>query len=81
MTSLSVFVALFIGSIEIMQALIQAFDLKGRIFGAISGFDLVGRAGYFIVAAFILAWVAALLIYKARRIDERWASLVDDEVA
>jgi high-affinity nickel-transport protein len=81
MTSLSVFVALFIGSIEIMQALIQAFDLKGGMLGAISGFDLVGRAGYFIVAAFILAWVAALLIYKARRIDERWASLVDEEVA
>jgi nickel/cobalt transporter (NiCoT) family protein len=77
MTSLSVFVALFIGTIEIMQALIQAFDLKGGMFGAIAGFDLLGRAGYFIVAAFVLAWVAALLIYKARRIDERWASLVD----
>ena len=77
MTSLSVFVALFIGAIEIMQALIQAFDLKGGMFGAIAGFDLVGRAGYFIVAAFVLAWAAALLIYKARRIDERWASLVD----
>jgi high-affinity nickel-transport protein len=81
MTSLSVFVALFIGSIEITHALIQTFDLKGGMFGAITGFDLLGRAGYFIVAAFILAWVAALLIYKARRIDERWASLVDDEVA
>jgi nickel/cobalt transporter (NiCoT) family protein len=77
MTSLSVFVALFIGAIEIMQALIQAFALRGGMFGAIAGFDLVGRAGYFIVAAFVLAWVAALLIYKARRIDERWASLVD----
>jgi high-affinity nickel-transport protein len=77
MTSLSVFVALFIGVIEIMQAVIQAFELKGGVFGAIAGFDLVGRAGYFIVAAFVLAWVAALLIYKARRIDERWGSLVD----
>jgi high-affinity nickel-transport protein len=76
MTSLSVFVALFVGAIEIIQALIQAFDLKGGVFGAIASFDLVGRAGYFIVAAFVLAWVAALLIYKARRIDERWGERV-----
>jgi high-affinity nickel-transport protein len=76
MTSLSVFVALFVGAIEIIQALIQAFDLKGGVFGPIASFDLVGRAGYFIVAAFVLAWVAALLIYKARRIDERWSERV-----
>jgi high-affinity nickel-transport protein len=73
MTSLSVFVALFVGLIELTQVLIQAFDLKGGVFGAIAGFDLIGRAGYVIVAAFILAWAAALMIYKARRIDQRWA--------
>src|SRR5207247_8455296 len=52
MTSLSVFVALFVGVVELMQVLIRAFDLNGGIFGAIAGFDLIGRAGYFIVAAF-----------------------------
>jgi len=76
MTSLSVFVALFVGTVEIMQVTIQAFDLKGGVFGAIAGLDLVGRAGYFIVAAFVLVWVAALLIYKVRRIDERWSERV-----
>jgi high-affinity nickel-transport protein len=76
MTSLSVFVALFIGTIELMQVLIERFDLKGGVFGAIAGFDLIGRAGYFIVVAFIVAWIAALLIYKARRIDERWSAKV-----
>jgi nickel/cobalt transporter (NiCoT) family protein len=76
MTSLSVFVALFIGTIELMQVLIHTFDLKGGVFGAIAGFDLVGRAGYFIVAAFVVAWAAALLIYKARRIDERWSEKI-----
>ena len=77
MTSLSVFVALFVGTVEIMQVVIKAFDLKGGVFAAVAGFDLVGRAGYLIVAAFVLAWVAALLIYKARRIDERWGSLAN----
>src|ERR1700681_323904 len=76
MTSLSVFVALFIGGMELMQALIRAFGLKGGVFSAIAGFDLIGRAGYFIVAAFVLAWIAALLIYKGRRIDERWSEKV-----
>src|SRR4030088_55044 len=76
MTSLSVFVALFIGTIELMQVLIHTFDWKGGVFGAIAGFDLVGRAGYFIVAAFVVAWAAALLIYKARRIDQRWSEKI-----
>ncbi|HEV1991820.1 MAG TPA: HoxN/HupN/NixA family nickel/cobalt transporter [Candidatus Dormibacteraeota bacterium] len=76
MTSLSVFVALFVGVVELLQVLIQKFDLKGGFFSAIAGFDLVGRAGYFIVAAFVVVWVAALLIYKARRIDERWSERI-----
>jgi high-affinity nickel-transport protein len=76
MTSLSVFVALFVGVVELMQVLIQRYDLKGGFFSAVAGFDLVGRAGYFIVAAFVLAWAAALLIYKVRRIDERWSERV-----
>ena len=76
MTSLSVFVALFIGTVELMQVLIHTFDLKGGLFGAIAGFDLVGRAGYFIVAAFVVAWAVALLIYKARRIDQRWSEKI-----
>ena len=78
MTSLSVFVALFVGVVELIQVLIRALDLKGGIFGAIAGFDLIGRAGYFIVAAFAISWIAAFVIYKARRIDQRWSQLVDE---
>src|ERR1700674_530316 len=77
MTSLSVFVALFVGVVELAQILVQVSGLRGGLFSAISGFDLLGRAGLMIVAAFILAWTAALVIYKARRIDERWAAMVD----
>lgn len=77
MTSLSVAVALFVGSVELVQVLIQTLDLRGGVFGAIAGFDVLGRAGYFIVAAFVLAWAVAFMVYKARRIDERWAEQVD----
>jgi nickel/cobalt transporter (NiCoT) family protein len=78
MTSLSVFVALFVGVVELTQILVRLLHLKGGMFDAISGFDFVGRAGFVIVAAFVVAWTAALVIYKARRIDERWAELVDE---
>jgi high-affinity nickel-transport protein len=77
MTSLSVFVALFIGVAELMQVLVHVLGLKGGIYDTIAGSDFVGRAGFLIVAAFVFAWAAALIIYKARRIDEKWAELVD----
>ena len=76
-TSLSVFVALFVGAIELAQILIHILDLRGPVFQAIGSFDFIGRAGYFIVAAFVLTWAAALVIYRVRRIDERWGEIVD----
>jgi high-affinity nickel-transport protein len=78
MTSLSVFVALFVGGVELVQILVRVLDLKGGVFDAIRGSDFIGRAGFFIVAAFVLAWAAALVLYRARRIDEKWAELVDE---
>ena len=76
-TSLSVFVALFVGVVELAQILIHLLDLRGPVFGAIAGFDFIGKAGYYIVAAFVITWAAALLIYRVRRIDERWGEIVD----
>jgi high-affinity nickel-transport protein len=58
--------------------LIQLFNLRGGVFTAIASFDILGKAGYVIVAAFIVAWAAALAIYKVRRIDERWAAAIDE---
>jgi nickel/cobalt transporter (NiCoT) family protein len=77
-TSLSVFVALFVGIVELAQILIRMLDLRGPVFGAIASFDFIGKAGYVIVAAFIVTWAGAFVIFKVRRIDERWAALVDD---
>src|SRR5438132_2812484 len=76
-TSLSVFVALFVGFVELAQILIRLLGLGGGVFDAIAGFDFVSSAGYVIVAAFVVAWAGAFAIYKVRRIDERWAAAVD----
>jgi len=77
-TSLSVFVALFVGLFQVAQILIHTLGLHGSAFDAIANFDFIGKAGYVIVGAFVIAWVAAFAIYKVRRIDERWAALIDD---
>src|SRR3989440_3406378 len=76
-TSLSVFVALFVGVVELTQVLIQLFHLRGGVFEAIASFDFISSAGYVIVAAFVVAWAGAFAIYKVRRIDERWSAAID----
>ena len=75
-TSLSVFVALFIGVIEVVQILIQVLGLRGGPFDA-AATSMLSVAGYVIVAAFVVTWAVALVIYKVRRIDERWNAVVD----
>src|SRR6266567_5319550 len=77
-TSLSVFVALFVGVVELSQILIRMAGLRGGFYDAIVNFDFIGKAGYVIVGAFVIAWAGAFAIYKVRRIDERWAALIDD---
>src|SRR3989440_1834509 len=76
-TSLSVFVALFVGVVELLQILIDVLKLRGGIFDAIANFDLFGSAGVVIVAAFVLALGAAFVIYKARRTDQPWGAAVE----
>jgi nickel/cobalt transporter (NiCoT) family protein len=76
-TSLSVFVALFVGVVELVQILVQVLGLHGPVFDAIARFNFLGAAGYVLVVAFVVAWGAAFVIYKVRRIDERWGAAVD----
>ena len=75
-TSLSVFVALFIGVVEVLQILIRVLGLRGGAFDAVAT-SMLSVAGYVIVAAFVVTWAVALIIYKVRRIDERWNAVVD----
>jgi high-affinity nickel-transport protein len=76
-TSLSVFVALFVGVIELLQILVQVLGLRGGVFDAVARFNFLGVAGYVIVVVFIVTWAGAIVFYKVRRIDERWSATVD----
>jgi high-affinity nickel-transport protein len=75
-TGLSVFVALFVGAVEVAQILIRVVDLRGEPFDAIAHLDF-GAIGLFIVAAFVVTWGAAFAIFKLRRVEERWSALVE----
>jgi nickel/cobalt transporter (NiCoT) family protein len=77
MTGLSVFVALFVGVVELTQILIQTLKLQGAVWDVVAGLDL-GSLGFVIVGSFIVAWAVAFAIFKTRRVEEQWtAALVE----
>ena len=63
-TSLSVTVALVVGTIELLQV--------GGFFGSLD----FGKLGYGIVALFVLTWALSYAVWKVRRIEERWSAAI-----
>ena len=72
MTGLSVFVALFVGLIEVTQILGKALNFQGGFWDTVNGLDF-GIIGAIIVAAFIVSWSGAFVIYRTGHIEERWS--------
>lgn len=70
-TSLSIGVALVIGSIELMQVLISTLGLRGSVVDAVAQLDF-GSLGYVIVGVFLLAWGCSVAVWKFGRIEERY---------
>jgi high-affinity nickel-transport protein len=75
-TSLSVAVAWLVGAIELLQVLAAKLALHGTFWRLLAGLDL-GRIGYVVVALFIATWLLSLTLWKTRRIEQRWSSLLD----
>jgi nickel/cobalt transporter (NiCoT) family protein len=73
MTSLSIFIAFVIGSIEILGLLSDQAGWTGQPWTFISGIN-INTAGQIIVGVFIVAWIGAVVAYKVRRIDERYGA-------
>jgi high-affinity nickel-transport protein len=72
-TTISVVVALVIGTIELIGVFADRFDITSGPLAAIASIPL-DYAGYAIVGLFVLAWVIALAIWRFGRIEERWSS-------
>jgi len=75
-TSLSVGVALVIGTIELLQVTAAKFSLEGGFWSFLDNLDF-GHIGYVVVGLFAATWALSLTLWKTRRIEERWSSLVD----
>src|SRR6266481_763358 len=69
MTGLSVFVALFVGLIEVAQIVARGLSFKGGFWAALDKLNF-GIIGAIIVAAFIVSWAGAFLIYRSQHIEE-----------
>jgi high-affinity nickel-transport protein len=76
-TSLSVTVALGIGSIELLQVFASRFGLHTGFWGWLEALDFE-KLGYELVGLFVVTWATSFAVWKVRRIDERWASQLED---
>jgi nickel/cobalt transporter (NiCoT) family protein len=72
-TSISVAVALIIGSIELIGVVAEQAHITSGPIAAIASIPL-DYAGYGIVGLFVAAWAIALVIWRVGRIEERWTS-------
>ncbi|WP_353649997.1 HoxN/HupN/NixA family nickel/cobalt transporter [Nakamurella sp. A5-74] len=79
-TSLSVAVALIIGTIELIGVLVDQANIQSGPLVAIADIPL-DYAGYGIVALFIITWLLALAVWKFGRIEEKWTARLGTNTA
>jgi high-affinity nickel-transport protein len=72
-TSISVAMALAIGTIELAGVLADQAGITSGPISALADVPL-DYAGYGIVALFAVAWAVALLVWRVARIEERWSA-------
>jgi high-affinity nickel-transport protein len=70
-TGLSVAVALFIGTIELVGLLADKLGLRGSIVNWFQNFN-TNTAGLVIVGMFVVTWALALAVWRFAKIEERW---------
>ena len=70
-TGLSVFVAFYIGTLELAQVLVSELKFSGGFWSFAASFN-INRAGFTIVGLFVVIWLAALGFWRYGRVEERW---------
>jgi nickel/cobalt transporter (NiCoT) family protein len=72
-TSISVAVALIIGTIELIGVLAEQAKITSGVLATIADIPL-DYAGYGIVILFFLAWLIAIAVWRFGRVEERWSA-------
>jgi nickel/cobalt transporter (NiCoT) family protein len=75
-TTLSVGIALFIGSIELFGLLGQELHLRGEAWAWLGDFD-INQAGFIIVGVFVVVWAIALAVWRFGRVEGRWQAAAE----
>ena len=70
-TGLSVFIALFIGTVEILGLVATETGLSGSFWNFLARFS-INRAGFVIVGVFVLTWLVALAIWHFGQVERKW---------
>jgi nickel/cobalt transporter (NiCoT) family protein len=70
-TALSVFVAFFIGTVEVLGLLAQHGNLSGSGWAWLENFN-INTAGFVIVGVFVLTWIVALAIWRLANLEQKW---------
>jgi high-affinity nickel-transport protein len=70
-TGLSVFVAFFVGTVEVLGLIGQETGASGGFWSFMAAFDL-NKAGFVIVGVFVLTWIVALAVWRFGRIEQKW---------
>ncbi|MDQ7251319.1 HoxN/HupN/NixA family nickel/cobalt transporter [Dongia sedimenti] len=69
-TSVSVLVAVLIGSIETLGLIAEKLELTGAFWSSVAALtENFGLLGYLIIAIFGLSWLVSLLVYRLRGYD------------
>jgi len=72
-TGLSVAVALFIGTIELVGLLTDKLGIHGAVADWLQNFN-INSAGFVLVGMFLATWAIALAVWRIARIEERWTA-------
>ena len=70
-TGLSVFVAFFVGTIELLGLVGSEYNLSGGFWAFLADFD-INKAGFVIVGMFVVTWVVALAVWHFGKIEQKW---------
>ena len=76
-TGLSVLVALFIGTVELLSVLSAQLHWRGGFWAFIGRLDF-NTMGFVIVGMFVVVWGGSFLIWKTQRIEDRWRRMLRD---
>jgi nickel/cobalt transporter (NiCoT) family protein len=79
-TGLSVFVAVFIGAVELLGLLTQDGHLSGPGWAWLTSFN-INTAGFVIVGVFVATWAVALAVWHFGHIEQKWGNTAVEAAA